>query len=402
MGGRYGWTPKEPGAELLRKFPWVGSGPVRGGLELESAHGALNDTAWMARALFCVRDPEVLETIPDPFRRLYVETRSPGKRKLDALIKRIETCSYPVEHYTCRWSDEDYQSATRSLGRLVGLEDFGERVRSWLWFAIRADLKLLSPSSGAGLQRADLLAEESQHQERYREACRACHVPRTELLQQLQTYAGSESDSVCLVTGPAGSGKSALLAQLVRNHHLQNPKTIVLSYFVGATPRSTSLREMLGQLCEAIKTRLKLALPIPSGTAERLSVFLGLLLGVPPKHRLLLVLDGLDRLDAEHDAHTLHWLPERLRAHVKIVASCQSDSAQPHPLLTAFQGRKCQTVEVGPLTDEERRQMVRTWPRMPAQSLTPDEIEELLANPTTGNPLYLKVALEELRAGARG
>lgn len=44
--------------------------------------------------------------------------------------------------------------------------------------------------------------------------------------------------------------------------------------------------------------------------------------------------------------------------------------------------------------------MVRTWPRLPGRALTEEQGEQLLANPQTTNPLFLSVALEELRAGS--
>ena len=87
---------------------------------------------------------------------------------------------------------------------------------------------------------------------------------------------------------------------------------------------SLNLRDLLGLLCEEIKARLRLALPIPTGTSERLSVFLGPLLGVPPRSAWWWSWTG-SRLDPEQDAHTLHWLPSR--SHVKIIVSCRDRPA---------------------------------------------------------------------------
>jgi len=117
--------------------------------------------------------------------------------------------------------------------------------------------------------------------------------------------------------------------------------------------------------------------------------------------RLVLVFDGLEQLDPDHEAHTLHWLPDRLRAHVKIVAACRDDGA-PHPVLSALGQRQCLRIPMEPLADEERLQIVQTLPRMPARSLEPEALDRLLANQGTRNPLFLTVALEELRAGSSG
>jgi hypothetical protein len=212
----------------------------------------------------------------------------------------------------------------------------------------------------------------------------------------------SDSDSMCVVTGPAGSGKSATLAQLTRALRLQQPNAMVLCHFVGATRGSSTLRDLLGRLCQELKQRLNLSFPVPPGSAERMSFFLSLLLGVPTRVRVVLVLDGLDRLEPEQDAHSLNWLPERLRSHVKIVASCRDDRAAPHPVLSAFLGRKCQLLPLSPLTDDEKRQVIASLPRMPVRALLPEQAARLLAHPGSGNPLFLTVALEELRAGSAG
>ena len=116
---------------------------------------------------------------------------------------------------------------------------------------------------------------------------------------------------------------------------------------------------------------------------------------------MVLVLDGLERLAPDHDAHTLHWLPERLRTHVKIVAACRDDGT-PHPVLSAFAQRPCLRLPMEPLADDERLQIVRALPQVPARALEQETIERLLANPGTRNPLFLTVALEEFRAGSTG
>jgi hypothetical protein len=56
-----------------------------------------------------------------------------------------------------------------------------------------------------------------------------------------------------------------------------------------------------------------------------------------------------------------------------------------------------QVIEVRPLTNAERFAIVQQVPLLSAKSLDPKQVQRLLSNPATTNPLYLLVALEELR-----
>ena len=82
---------------------------------------------------------------------------------------------------------------------------------------------------------------------------------------------------------------------------------------------------------------------------------------------------------------------------MKVVVSCISDSGKAEPALEAFRHRPHQRIEVQPLNDTERRDIIREVPSLSAKALDDDQIALLLKNPATANPLFLLVALEELR-----
>ena len=66
-------------------------------------------------------------------------------------------------------------------------------------------------------------------------------------------------------------------------------------------------------------------------------------------------------------------------------------------MLKAFENREPHRIDVPPLTDDERFEIVKQVPSISAKSLDPKQIKLLLENPATANPLFLLVALEELR-----
>src|SRR4029077_18559370 len=56
-----------------------------------------------------------------------------------------------------------------------------------------------------------------------------------------------------------------------------------------------------------------------------------------------------------------------------------------------------QPIEVQPLEDSEQREIIQEVPSLSAKTLDENQIDLLLKNPATANPLFLLVALEELR-----
>lgn len=104
--------------------------------ELEIVHAVLSVPPLCSRAIFCFRDQEALVDIPEPFRsQNYVEGDQARSSLLTSLKERIRWSGQPlVERYPARWDDE--------RRALVGLETFGERVKTLLWGAITSELGL--------------------------------------------------------------------------------------------------------------------------------------------------------------------------------------------------------------------------------------------------------------------
>jgi tetratricopeptide (TPR) repeat protein len=395
LGDRYGWVPPRLPAETLRRFPWTADHPGASVTELEIRHGVLH-AGGARHALVCLRDPHSLASIPEPTRSaVFAETNPDARRRLAVLKQQLTAGGHAAAApYPCRWDADAYDRPTRSPGRLVGLEAFGRQVHDWLWEAVRAELNLPGqPTGGHG----DPLAEEADFHERLMELRLRVYAGREQLNDALHAYSAGDSELPCLVTGPSGSGKSAALVRFVTTLRRSHPEVFVLAHFVGASPRSTSLREMLGRLCGELKRRFGFGLVVPETTAERITTFLGFLASVPAETRVVLVLDAVNQLDATAGAHALAWLPERLPPHVKLLASCLADPGTPHSVLAAFRQRQVQSVPVEPLTDADRREIIRSVPKLTAKTLDERQVQLLLSNPATANPLFLMVALEELR-----
>jgi tetratricopeptide (TPR) repeat protein len=400
LGQRYGWVPTRYPVDALKKYGWIQQHTGKSVTELEILHGVLQNQQMRDRAFFYFRDPVALVPVPESIRRdVYADTDLELIRKLEDLKRQIRHSGYSVmENYPARWDAQAYDRPSRSHGRLVGLEAFGERVRDQLWQAIREELQL--PGQPPVETAADSLAEEQDYHERFMESRLRVYVGREQINDTLIAFGNGDDQVPCLVTGPSGSGKSAALARFVRDYRLKQPQSLVISHFIGAGPRSTNLRDMLRRFCQVLKARFGFAEEVPEEVAKLSVTYRELVGKVPTGTRVLLVIDALNQLDEADRAQELYWLPVEFPPHVKVIISSITDSGKTEPVLEAFCGRKYCPVELEGLSDAEQREIIRQVPSLSAKTLDDDQVRLLLSNPAAANPLFLLVALEELRGFA--
>ena len=454
LGERYGWVPKSFSDEARSRHGWVQYHTGKSITEMEILHGVLDKRGMHSRALFYFRDPSFISYVPQEIRSDVQAEDAESAEKLAHLKQAIREADLPVppfEDYPCKFgglrvnwrllraelSDADRQTleqvasdgivdlgeyerlpphvreVVRRHGRVyvVGLHDFGERVHKQLWEAINAEHELPDTPPTATLPQADPLAEEADYHERFMESRLRVYVGRGSLNQQLAEFADDDDEVPCLVTGPSGSGKSAALAKFVTTYRESHPDVLLIPHFIGASPASTSLRQMLRRFCLILREEFQFTdqieregqepetvpADVPEETNQLVSAFRGFLSRVPENRRILLVIDALNQLDETDHAQALGWLPWGPPPHVRIVASCIEEADAQEGVLDQFAAHSHRRVDVLPLTDEERREIVREVPLLSAKTLSPDQVGILLANPTTTNPLFLLVALEELR-----
>jgi telomerase protein component 1 len=178
LGERYGWVPMRYSAGALTKFGWIQQHTGKSVTELEILHGVLQNARMRRRAFSYFRDPDALFAIPEAIRRaVYAETDPLLVAKLGDLKRQIRHSGYPVmeNHPTC-WDPQAHDRPSKSKGRLVGLEAFGERVCEQLWQAIRQEVRL--PDAPPAEAVADPLAEEADYHERFMESRLRVYVGR--------------------------------------------------------------------------------------------------------------------------------------------------------------------------------------------------------------------------------
>jgi Cdc6-like AAA superfamily ATPase len=456
IGKRYGWVPGDDAftADLREKQPWLRVLHGKSVTELEILHGVLNHPELAGLAFFYFRDPQataaMVEPSPGDFRE---PPGSAAERKLQQLKQAITDAGLKPFPYPAEWNADQ--------ARLTKLEPFGKQVFDDLLHSIQTDPDLQDRFESSPTARPDELDEERAAMEAFIEERTQRYVvgSRQGVLDELHRFALDAGDArLLVVAGASGTGKSALLArfcqELADAAATRRHTALVISHFVGASAGSTDLHRVLRRLCHEIYAacdleqdkRARLA-EIERDVQERLSNLVhsdnetkeairkeadqgrrdieseyeiphhpeklgrqlpSFLEKAARKGRAVLVLDALNQLDQTLDAHSLHWLPTDLPANVRVVASVLAeetppDSAAPPSaaarVLANLSRRtdSARTLRLEPLGTADREAIIRGYLERYQKRMSDQQVASLLAKPDSGLPLYLLVALEELR-----
>lgn len=405
LGQRYGWVPDHVPDETVRRHRWLDGETDKSITELEVLYGALADEAKEARSFFYLRDPAALADVPADRLPVYLDEDPQQAERLAALKDRIRAETDQWTEYPARWDPGAYDRPTGTHGRLAGLDAFGERVLEDLWEAIRDRLQLpeVPPHETYG----SVLDRENDAQTRFIDdrLTGVSREVRRSTQRALLDYAlgrdGGPSRPL-LLAGPPGSGKSTSLSLLVRQlrEAPEAGRPVAAARFVGASAASTSLVGVLAQVLDELALAFDVQPDRGRGDLRDLVRALREAFeGVPEGERFVLVLDAVNQFDDGETAERLSWLPATLPETVRVVLSAIDRDAEGE-LTTALanaQARRFTVLDLDPLAADERRRIAREVPAIAAKTLGDDLLDLLLANPTTENPLFLRVALEEMR-----
>ena len=368
IGERYGWVPQKEQYDLslILEQPWLEE--HRGGksvTELEILHGVLNNPKMAGRAFFYFRDSKWSKKKGGA----YLSEGSEEKSKLEVLKNRIRRSGFPVL--------ENYPSP----------EALAERVKEDLW-------KLIDETYPAS-EVPDALAQERMRHEAFVSSRLGLYIGGQKYCEALDALISSEPRKPILVCGASGGGKSALLANWIQKFSSKHPEAIVLTHFLGtgadaAHPVNMAIR-LLCEISRIIGEELVLegdprkALWMLETWLEKAGAFAHEKGGI-----FVLVLDAVDKMTDHRD---LEWWPRRLPEGVALVASCL-DSGLCDVLMPKMEWTE---VRVSPLDRPDCETFIQEHLAKYRKSLTPEQTAEVLGHPLSGNPLFLRTLLEELR-----
>lgn len=222
-----------------------------------------------------------------------------------------------------------------------------------------------------------------------------------------------------VITGAAGCGKSALLANWVnRRRQCKHREEFLFQHFVGCSPRSKQLAHLLFRLETALKEHYQLREMEVPNSEERLRWSLNRFLAAAAKKqhpaRIVIVMDAVNCLRGESSAaDTLHWLPTELPQGVRIIVATvelehsgtsidvYEEGLRFHRTLTELRRRKCPTIRLQPLSVEIRHLIISRFicTKEALPSLEQAQQFRLVTAKASSQPLFLRTILYALRLG---
>ena len=169
-------------------------------------------------------------------------------------------------------------------------------------------------------------------------------TPKSEcVMKTLCDYIFEENTNQPLViTGPVGSGKTTYASTLASNLYLHfiahgdGWENALVIRFIGIDGKSMYLRNLLKSLCQQLDFIHNDNLEVETNKIEKLSDlknrFKNYLVQSSQKKahetnkKLVIILDSLNQLCTEDNAHKLDWLPKNLSANCKMILTVSSES----------------------------------------------------------------------------
>ena len=169
--------------------------------------------------------------------------------------------------------------------------------------------------------------------------------------------------------------------------------------FIGTSSRSSSIVSLLQSVTAQITNRYGKTLEELTGKEREKSIhdmngintlFRESLALATADTPIVLFLDALDQLPDTDNAKSMHWLPNNLPEHVKIVVSALPE------LEGALSGTLVE--KLPPLPEEEARTILTRWLQSVKRDLTDEQKRTVLkAFSHTKLPIFLKLAFEQAR-----
>lgn len=245
------------------------------------------------------------------------------------------------------------------------------------------------------IKRDPALDEEGQAHLQFAEEQVRFFEGRDTILQNISSYLSSEDQHIFAIAGEGGCGKTTLLARSVQQLLASATRTQVVYRFIGATPASTEITNLLSSLCHEISRRYEIdSSDIPDAIHELIPDLLRRMRQATAQKPLVFFLDSLDQLSTAHGAQTLNWLPNELPEHVHLVVSSREEG-----FLDTLRDKEAHIEILEGLTQAEGKKLMKSWLDHIQRTLQPEQHAEVMKKFTDseGNPLYLKLAFEEAR-----
>lgn len=228
---------------------------------------------------------------------------------------------------------------------------------------------------------------------------------RSHLLASIERHIAVPYLGPILVSGPSGQGKSALMADLAQHLERVRPNWLVLDHYTGADDANNLeswVRRIMETLHPSIAHLVEGIPETPKGQKEALCSWISMTCrereqdgGRPSESsKLILILDAIDQ-NSDGGKHLDQLKPEILGPDAVLVTSAADGTPACESAITF------EKIFVPPLTAALKVQIVTDTLARFKKKLPATLVNRLASAKQSGSPLFLGLALEELRLDAR-
>ena len=251
---------------------------------------------------------------------------------------------------------------------------------------------------------------ELEAQRYFAEQKRKDFIAQESILKDIDSYISSQSKEALIIYGKSGIGKSSIIAKAIQEtESKRGGSKKVLYRFIGATPHSSSSKEILTSLFDElgidtrsdnekkeVKDTTIQSIDDKQETFEEFSYRIYDEIR-DIKEDLVIFIDAVDQL--ANDEQFL-WLPNNLPSNVKIVISALSDEkyGEATQYFKALK-KKIKVENLIEITDfSEPKELLYSLLKKEKRTLQEDQVNYFLERYKTANsPLYVVVAAQELK-----
>ncbi|KAK5617160.1 hypothetical protein CRENBAI_011654 [Crenichthys baileyi] len=202
-----------------------------------------------------------------------------------------------------------------------------------------------------------------------------------------------------VVHSAAGMGKTTLLCKLAQEMQgvLEARAVLVIRLLAANHPQRPNINHVLHSICLQVCLACGLTPPPLLSVSSQLELrrfFQNMLEDVSRQgNTLLIILDSLEQLADEHQAHKLHWLPTDVPPNIYLLVSMDTTS-EVFANMRLKLGAAANLFEVEPLFYDEGEQVLESYLRASQRTLTRVQKDIVLQSfKNTGSPLHLKLIL---------
>jgi len=408
LGERRGWVPAQNdiSRETLFKYPllekYIGNCSVT---ELEIIHAMIQaldginiDQTTVAKySLFFHRNSTFIEDIKNLNPAvLPIYTSSSDRILKSAIFEAIDLKNKNWFEYTCKWDNDlstpeiepgnpEIGAQSLTKGRLTDFRIGDKLMENVILSYLQNAITELYPNNHP----YDTVIEtEKEQQEHFIYQNAELYIEQSEALQFVSDYLISEENKAAVVISPAGTGKTTLMAHLIKEF-IQDGQQVIYR-FIGASDRCYSEMDLLNSLVDELIARGFInADAVPKTDHEIFNKFADILNTCRCERKVIMFIDGVDQLGL--NIESIPWIPVHLNQNIKLIFTYKSEEpveTEKYHIFYNINTFKSSAV---------KRRFIVEYLSKYLKNIDEREIEAIIDIPGTHNPLFLKVLLSELR-----